>query len=323
MILNLDKLLIIGKFRQLLREYNLDLKNFIPQISESSPISGFFMIPKWFRNVVINLLNPTLSDSVLNLSMGTGTFLVDCIEYLFSGTNEDTLATSWKKIRDYVDLKLYATESNCDLRSLAKLNFLMNFGVDFPNIVRFDVNTDKRSNARVTLPKSDIIIMSSPVTFHVNISVGSNVNTNMDPASFSELDAGLNSLRVGGRMAAIVPEVFMFSKDIESLRHFLVKRKLLKAIIALPPNLFSPYNNMKHNLIIFERPDQKPVKMDPLILMVDTRNIEEPESTQFILRTFAEKYRTQDFSNLTKPIFARSYSLLKNSWSVRVNADNK
>lgn len=288
-------------------EYNLDLRNFIPQLSMWNATRGIVIIPRWLRRFMLNLLNPTLSQNVINLSMGSGAFLIDSIKHVFGNRIENiNNFEEIKLIRNYIHSKLYATEENRELAQLAKVNFLLSFGVDF------DVISPK------LLPSSDIVIMSRPLTYNLHVTVGSNFRSNIDLQGFNELQLGLSSLRTGGCMAIIVPEVFMFSTTIEGLRKFLVKRRFLKAIISLPYGLFGSYATLKLNLIIFKKRGLISADYDPSILMLDANSIDD-ESVGSILHEFKEKYRTGDFASANKPIFAKSHSNLKSNWSLKVN----
>ncbi len=107
---------------------------------------------------------------------------------------------------------------------------------EFRNIIPPDTNSNNKQTLTRSLPESDAIIMSRPVAFFMSINVSSRVDSKLDLGGFSELGAGLNSLRMGGRMAALVPDMFLFSEETESLRQYLVKL-LLKAIVALHPEI--------------------------------------------------------------------------------------
>ncbi len=51
---------------------------------------------------MLNLLNPRMDETVLNLSMGTGSFLVDCVRHVFHTMPDDTAGTLSEKIRHYI-----------------------------------------------------------------------------------------------------------------------------------------------------------------------------------------------------------------------------
>jgi type I restriction enzyme M protein len=276
------------------------------------------MIPKWFRDFILNILNPTASEVLLNLSMGTGSFLIDCVSYVFDREADKSAMTS-EKIKYYIQSKLYATEGILELASMAKVNVLLNFGVNFSNIISINIDACSRKQMLAKpLPETDVVIMSRPVSFLVNIKIGQ-TNSKLDLGTFSELERGLSILRIGGRMATLVPEVFMRSEDTDGLRRYLLKRRLLKAIVALPADLFKPYKKERLNLIIFERLDQDSNHIDPMILMADIRNIEDVEDCQSILGNFAEKYHRHEFEASTERVFATSYSMLKPNWTVDAN----
>jgi len=52
-----------------------------------------------------------------------------------------------------------------------------------------------------------------------------------------------------GRMAVVVPEGFLFRKDMQKTREYLLNRCYLKSIISLPQGVFLPYTGVKANIL--------------------------------------------------------------------------
>jgi len=52
-----------------------------------------------------------------------------------------------------------------------------------------------------------------------------------------------------GRMALIVPEGFLFRKDLQETREYLLDRCTLKSVISLPQGVFLPYTSVKTNIL--------------------------------------------------------------------------
>jgi hypothetical protein len=90
-----------------MRKYGLNLCS-IPQISECNSRRGFFTTPKWLRDFIL-ILNPTVSETLLNLSMGTGSFLIDSISYIFGNIADDSkFPEQLENARRYIRSNIYA-----------------------------------------------------------------------------------------------------------------------------------------------------------------------------------------------------------------------
>ena len=61
----------------------------------------------------------------------------------------------------------------------------------------------------------------------------------------------LRNLKEGGRMGLVVPEGFLFRKDIANVREFLLSKAKLQTVISLPQGTFLPYTGVKTDILYF------------------------------------------------------------------------
>lgn len=61
----------------------------------------------------------------------------------------------------------------------------------------------------------------------------------------------LQNLKEGGRMVLVVPEGFLFRKDIAKVRQFLLSKARLQTVISLPQGTFLPYTGVKTDILYF------------------------------------------------------------------------
>ena len=59
----------------------------------------------------------------------------------------------------------------------------------------------------------------------------------------------INSAAENGRMALVVPEGFLFRKDLAKTREYLLDHCQLQSIISLPQGVFLPYTGVKTDII--------------------------------------------------------------------------
>jgi type I restriction enzyme M protein len=67
----------------------------------------------------------------------------------------------------------------------------------------------------------------------------------------------INATSENGRMALVVPEGFLFRKDLSKTRELLLKNCNLQSIISLPQGVFLPYTGVKTNIIYTTKVNQK------------------------------------------------------------------
>ena len=61
----------------------------------------------------------------------------------------------------------------------------------------------------------------------------------------------LRALKEGGRMALVVPEGFLFRKNLSAVRKFLLSKAKLQSVISLPQGVFLPYTGVKTDILYF------------------------------------------------------------------------
>ena len=74
-------------------------------------------------------------------------------------------------------------------------------------------------------------------------------STNGDSICVQHCMKAINSVAENGRMALVVPEGFLFRKDLAKTREYLLAHCQLQSIISLPQGVFLPYTGVKTDII--------------------------------------------------------------------------
>ena len=74
-------------------------------------------------------------------------------------------------------------------------------------------------------------------------------STNGDSICVQHCMKAINSAAENGRMALVVPEGFLFRKDLAKTREYLLAHCQLQSIISLPQGVFLPYTGVKTDII--------------------------------------------------------------------------
>lgn len=82
-------------------------------------------------------------------------------------------------------------------------------------------------------------------------------STNGDSICVQHCMKAINSASENGRMALVVPEGFLFRKDLTKTREYLLENCQLQSIISLPQGVFLPYTGVKTDIIYATKVNRK------------------------------------------------------------------
>lgn len=82
-------------------------------------------------------------------------------------------------------------------------------------------------------------------------------STNGDSICVQHCMKAINSVAENGRMALVVPEGFLFRKDLAKTREYLLDHCQLQSIISLPQGVFLPYTGVKTDIIYATKVNKK------------------------------------------------------------------
>lgn len=207
---------------------------------------NYKIISKQMCHFIIGLLQPNKKEKMLNLYSGFGEFIVSWLKYF------EKLELDEFHIKD-LQQNIYGIEKNIRLTDQLKANLII-FGYENIEILPFNSVLYQIQN----MEKSFDVIFNNPP-----ISQSNYLSRNFDiqypliykgkREEYLSFELALKLLKPSGRMAIIVPENFMFINELKSFRNFLIKEKLIKAIIRLPQNVFTPFFNIRTNILILEK----------------------------------------------------------------------
>ncbi len=233
----------------------------------TSPSLGQFFTPMHLARVMADLVRPTPSDRVVDLSAGAGHLLLAAYGILQRQTAPDSARLHFR-----ADGLVYSSRGKIaggsfpligyeidPTMALAGWTLLRLSGLDSPEIECCDVlgSDFEQRFARGEIPKADIVLANPPFGDLVNRKyLGEQlqkIDTELTEVLFFE--RLLDVLRDGGRAAVLVPDGLLRNKTRAalSLRERLMCANQVRAIVSLPSGVFLPYTNTKTSLIIFSR----------------------------------------------------------------------
>ena len=198
---------------------------------------GEYFTPRHIVKTMVRLINPQITEKIYDPFCGTGGFLIESFRYI-----HNNMFRSKANMKILNEETLYGNEITNTAR-IAKMNMIL-AGDGHTNI------NMKDSLEEIVDGKYNIVITNMPYsqkTKHGNLY--ELPSTNGDSICVQHCIKAISGLSDNGRMALVVPEGFLFRKDLSKVREYLLERCELRSIISLPQGVFLPYTGVKTNII--------------------------------------------------------------------------
>jgi type I restriction enzyme M protein len=222
---------------------------FLKQSTATKNDLGEYFTPRHIVKVMVKLLNPQIGEKIYDPFCGTGGTLIESFKHI-SSTMART-PDNWKRLKENT---LFGNEITTTAR-ITKMNMILvgdgHSGIRQQNSLKNPVHS-----------KYDVVITNMPYSQKTEYgSLYDLPSTNGDSICIQHCIEAIDKTSEGGRMALVVPEGFLFRKDLQKTREYLLDRCVLKSVISLPQGVFLPYTGVKTN-ILYLTDVKKKVKQD-------------------------------------------------------------
>ncbi len=233
--------------------------------------AGQFRTPRHIIDFMVDTVNPTKDDKVLDPACGTGGFLVSSYKHILEQHDgKDDPKKKEKPLTPDERKKLVANFEGYDIDPtmvrIAQVNMYLHQFKN-PNIYNYDTLTmEERWNDRF-----DVILANPPfMSPKGGVSTHSKFSIQSSRSEVLFVDYIMNHLRPRGRAGIIVPEGIIFQSGTahKQLRKNLVNDGLY-AVVSLPSGVFAPYSGVKTSILLF---DNEIAKLSKEILFVKIKN---------------------------------------------------
>lgn len=222
----------------------------LSQIAQSGT-NGQFRTPRHIIKMMVDLLQPTLEDTICDPAMGSAGFITAAAQYIAEKYAKELLKSEYKK--HYTTTMFTGFDTDQTMLRIGAMNMMLH-GVEAPNIQWMDsLSEDNAFRDAYTL-----IMANPPFTGSLDTDTIAKDLRNIAATKKTELlflALFIKSLKTGGRCASIVPDGVLFgsSKAHKSLRQELVENHRLEAVISMPSGVFKPYAGVSTAILIFTK----------------------------------------------------------------------
>ena len=248
-----------------------DAFEYLLSVMSSQGDAGMFRTPRHIIEFIVDVVNPSKDDKILDPACGTAGFLISAYKHILrqhdglddpKKIEKPLTPEQKKKLTD----NFIGYDISPEMVRLSRVNMYLHNFKD-PQIIAYNTLADEeRWN-----DKFDVILANPP--FMSPKGVGKPHSKFTIQASKSEVlfvDYIMNHLRPKGRAGIIVPDGIIFSsgKSHKELRKNLVNDGLY-AVVSLPSGVFNPYAGVKTSILLF---DNEIAKQKTEMLFVKVEN---------------------------------------------------
>jgi len=254
--------------------------------------AGEFYTPRPVTQFIVDMIDPTLGDIVLDPACGTGGFLISTLNHL----KKDIKTVEDQKI---LEKTLRGIEKKPLPHLLCMTNLILH-DIEVPSIRR-DNSLSRPLIDYTDKDKVNVVVTNPPFGGAEEDGIENNF-----PAEFRTRETAdlflvliMKLLRDGGKCGIVLPDGFLFGEGVKTkIKEKLLTEFNLHTIVRLPNGVFSPYTGIRTNLLFFEK------------------NSKGTKDVSYFEHPLPEGYKIY---NKTKPVRHEEFQLEKEWWNDRDN----
>jgi len=220
---------------------------------------GEYFTPRHIVKTMVRLVNPQIGETIYDPFCGTGGFLIESFRHIYN--NMARTSVNLQILREHT---VYGNEITNTAR-ITKMNMIL-AGDGHSNIQMLDSLANPIDGTETYTDESgeihhrgfDIVLANMPYSQKTKHGALYDLSSNNgDSICVQHCMKAINSAAVNGRMALVVPEGFLFRKDLAKTREYLLDHCQLQSIISLPQGVFLPYTGVKTDIIYATKVNKK------------------------------------------------------------------
>ena len=247
-----------------------DLYEYLLSEISSAGKNGQFRTPRHIIQMIVALVDPKLSDEIIDPAAGTGGFLLGAYQHILTAhtspeqrfTDENGLLRGlagdrltderqWTVLREQM---LHGYDFDVTMVRIGLMNLLLH-GIDRPNFQYMDTLSKRYDEAN----RYDVCLANPPFKGSIDkgdINEALSLSTTKTELLF--VNRMINLLRIGGRAGVIVPDGVLFgsSKAHTQLRKMLIEECELQGVVSMPSGAFKPYAGVSTAVLFFVKGGQ-------------------------------------------------------------------
>lgn len=220
---------------------------------------GEYFTPRHIVKTMVRLVNPQIGETVYDPFCGTGGFLIESFRHIYN--NMARTEANLKMLREKT---VYGNEITNTAR-ITKMNMIL-AGDGHSNIKMKDSLANPIDGKLTYIDEKgekhhngyDIVLANMPYSQKTKYgNLYDLPSNNGDSICVQHCIKAVDSASENGRIALVVPEGFLFRKDLTKTREYLLENCQLQSVISLPQGVFLPYTGVKTDIIYATKVNKK------------------------------------------------------------------
>ena len=228
-----------------------DVYEYILGKMAASGTNGQFRTPRHIIRMMVEMMKPTLKDTICDPAMGSAGFIVESAKYITNHYKSDLLKK--ENAEHYKKGMFHGFDTDATMLRIGAMNLMLH-GVDEPEIAwRDSLSSSNTDKDRYTLCLANPPFAGSVDSEDISKSLLAIANTKKTELLFVSLFTRM--LQLGGRCASIVPDGVLFGNSNAHLavRKELIDNQRLQAVISMPSGVFNPYSPVSTAILVFTK----------------------------------------------------------------------
>jgi len=241
---------------------------------------GQFFTPEPIIGFCVNIINPQKHELILDPACGSGGFLVSALKYIKEKETDCN-------VEHIINNNLFGIDINKTIARIAKMKLFLELNT-YSNIISYNSleAIDKIKSLLHNTNGFDVILTNPPFGAKINQESllrtyqlgykwnkdqngfyrnGNIHNTQTVEALF--IERCIDLLRIGGRMAIVLPNGNFENPSLDYIRYYILKKSKILAIVNLPQETFIPYGTgVKTSLLFIEKKEEQDTQVYSIFL---------------------------------------------------------
>lgn len=228
-----------------------DLYEYLLSKVATAGTNGQFRTPRHIIKMMVNLVEPTPEDIIIDPAMGSAGFLIEAQQFLRDHHADLFLNAGLKE--HFNNKMFFGNDMDRTMLRIGAMNMLLH-GVDNPNISYRDSLSEQNTDEE----KYTLVLANPPFKGSLDYEAVSADLLKITKTKKTELlflALFLRILKKGGRAAVIVPDGVLFgsSNAHKQIRKEILDNNKLDAVISMPSGVFKPYAGVSTAILIFTK----------------------------------------------------------------------
>jgi type I restriction enzyme M protein len=241
-----------------------DMYEFLLSEISSSGKNGQFRTPRHIIKLMCELVAPKLGETIGDPACGTGGFLLGAYQYILTThTSKNQLTKDedgfgrgfgdkltderlWTALREKT---FNGYDFDTTMVRIGLMNLMLH-GITHPNIERVDTLSKKYNED----DQYDVILANPPFKGSIDKGdINESLSLKTTKTELLFVNRLINSLKIGGRAAVIVPDGVLFGSSTahRDLRKMLIDGCELQGVVSMPSGVFKPYAGVSTAILVF------------------------------------------------------------------------